>query len=861
VVSYDDLLLILARALEDEDAERLAALISNQFKAALIDEFQDTDPLQYQIFSRIYQDSKSTLLYIIGDPKQAIYSFRGADVFSYLEAVRSADTRDNLGFNFRSEPGLIRAVNTLFSQRDFPFLFEEIPFSPAAPAAVGDSDRGNRHNGEIRTKGEKEALTFNGKSEPPLQLWLGSRPQGESGLVNKAEATQSVVSALAYEVCTLLTGGRNGEIIIGDRPLQAGDIAVLVRRNKEAGQVLEGLKQFGIGGVIQAGDDLFKSREAEELELVLQAVADPFNETAVRSALTTDLLPGTVATVAELESERDRLASWCQRFQEYCHLWQIKGFMAMFRFLLEREGIRSQALHFFDGERRLTNVLHLGESLDRYTREYHKGMASVLRYLSENRQSREGDVPEERQMRLESDEDRVRIVTVHTSKGLQYPVVFCPFAWGGGDPSKQEEVLFHRDEDLRPCLDLGSTDWQRHKEIARRETLAEELRLLYVALTRAINRCYLVWGPFNTAQKSALGWLLHGSSGSGGSSPSVPQIALKEMSDEDIFSDLESLKSQAGGEIEINPLPGEECFLTPRLDQETGLEGPVFRGNIPRDFRIASFSYMVDQGRRSREEMTGEGYFLHNREEESFFPRGAKTGNLFHDLLESLDFQEISGGLLPEGEQEDSPAAFVEARLRDYGFTPVWRDAVGEILTNTVNTLLDDRDLRLKDVDRSSRLCEMEFYFPLSKTTGGLLSEVLTSHGGVYKEMAGLGFPEIRGFMKGYIDLVFYWQGRYHILDWKTNYLGTEKADYRARQLTPVMTEEHYILQYLVYTVALHQYLSLRLPGYSYQDHFGGVYYLFLRGLEPDFGGEYGVYYDFPPESLIEDLTAIFKQS
>ncbi|MGM0680713.1 MAG: exodeoxyribonuclease V subunit beta [Thermodesulfobacteriota bacterium] len=843
LISYDDLLLYLARALEDEAAagfeqgsERLASLIRRKYKAALIDEFQDTDPLQYQIFSRVYQGNSSTLLYIIGDPKQAIYSFRGADVFSYLKAVRSAFSRENLTVNFRSEPGLIRALNTVFSRQDYPFLFKEIPFSPVYPAEKEDRD----------------LLLVNGVSEASFKLWLGTRTDGDNRLINKKAAVKSIVTALSSEICSLLRRGRNGDITIGGRFLRAGDIAVLVRKNKEALLVRDGLKEVGVGGVIQVGGDLFKTREAEELEFVLQAMADPFNETAIRSALATGLFPETVATIAGLEAGEEGLEDWSLRFLEYHDLWQYRGFMPMFRFFLEREGLRSHLLRFFDGERRLTNVLHLGEILERYTREHHKGITSVLRYLSENRQSGEAEIPEERQMRLESDEEKVRIITIHTSKGLQYPVVFCPFSWGTMEPVKQEDVLFHSSEDYRPCLDIGSADWAVHLEAARRESLAEELRIRYVALTRAINRCYLVWGPFNTTRNSALAWLLHGLPDSAGRD-------LKCMSDEDIFADLKPLVEQSRGEIEIGPLPGDECFLRTRFDQDAQLPRPVFRGNVPADFRIASFSYMAGQDKRNRERQYGE--MRQSGEEMDFFPGGAKAGNFFHDLLENLDFRGITDDYSLEIGLGNSSAFLVDQKLRDYGYDPDWRDPVRKLLKKTVTTPLDGNNLKLKDLDQETRLSEMGFYFPLSPLSGELVSRVLGNHGGIYGEMAGLGFPEIRGFMKGYIDLIFFWKGRYYIVDWKTNYLGVELKDYQAQKLERVMTGERYILQYLIYTVALHQYLKSRLPRYRYQEHFGGVYYLFLRGMEPDLGSKFGVYYDLPPDFLIRDLVAIFNQN
>ncbi|MEN9847813.1 MAG: exodeoxyribonuclease subunit beta, partial [Pseudomonadota bacterium] len=493
IQSFDDLLNNLYTALQSGKGESLGKLMRDKYYAILIDEFQDTDPVQYKIFYQVFSNCDNPILFFIGDPKQAIYSFRGADIFAYLDACDNADKRYTLSVNRRSEAGLIDAVNQLFSAHPHPFIFSQIPFNTAnAP----ESKQNN--------------LTFSGEIREPLVFW-----EVADATRNKDKLQTFITEAVAAEIVSLLDTEK--KVCLGKKALTGGDIAILVRTNEQARAMQKTLGKYRIPCVLYSQESLFASHEIEEIERILLAIAYPQQEAHIRAALATELLGVTAEILYSLLHDE---AQWQQRvksFQDYNSVWETQGFIQMFRKLLLQEQISTRLLAYPNGERRLTNVLHAGEVLQQTAVAEKFSMAALCNWLAAQRNETETS-SDEHQLRLESDEKLVKIVTIHKSKGLEYPIVFCPYSWEMNLPSIREKkrdseraILFH-DTEKNNLLTLNlQGDKIEHREDKAREELAESLRLFYVAVTRAKNRCYLVWGAFKNADKSPLGHLLHNS--------------------------------------------------------------------------------------------------------------------------------------------------------------------------------------------------------------------------------------------------------------------------------------------------------------------------------------------------------------
>jgi len=854
---YDDLLETVRNALKEDNEKEgnaLAKAIRQKYKAALVDEFQDTDPVQYEIFLRLFS-TPGSVLFIIGDPKQAIYGFRGADIFSYMEAAYNADSKFTLFKNWRSRPGLITAVNTLFSNIKAPFVFDEILFEKARPGRKPDAD--------------------DKKETPPLKLWYIE--SNEKKPINKADAVRLISTAVAGEIARITSHVKE--------KVQAGDIAVLVRTNRQARIIKDSISAQNVPSVLYNAGNVFDTDEAMEMERVLTSIAEPGNERRFKSALATRImgvsgeqLDMAINQSIGLEGLETRLAD----FSNYFQIWKRHGFIRMFRLFMTQEEVKKRILAFTDGERRLTNILHLSEILHQESVEKGLGITGLVKWLCEQRDSSSPRL-EEHQLRLESDELAVKIITIHKSKGLEFPVVFCPFGWEGS-LVKDEEVVFHDiNENKRLTIDLGSQEIIDHIPLTQNELLAENLRLLYVAITRAKKQCYLVWGRISKAETSAMAYLFHDLLHDK-KLVKTDDIAadLKQkfdlLSDEDLIDDLKLISGRSKGTIELSFITNENDFKYKSFaGKEIKLFCRNFNTKIDRKWKVSSYSSLVS-GQMPDDEFPDHDTFykphgwttgshidfqsLSGQFEQTdypekndifSFPKGARAGIFIHDIFENLDFKEDSA---------DVQERLVTGKLHEYGFDIKWKNVLCDMIRNVISIplLAEVKDLTLSSISSRDRINEIEFYFPLKTVTKKKLKKIFSDYIGMNipadfpSRLERLAFSPSEGFMKGYIDMIFRHKGKFYLVDWKSNFLGAHIKNYSKDSLEETMKEELYILQYHIYLLALHKYLSFRVPGYNYEKNFGGIFYVFIRGIDNRCDPEFGIYRDLPGQDLIYAL-------
>ncbi|TLU84897.1 MAG: exodeoxyribonuclease V subunit beta [Chlorobium sp.] len=848
---FDDLLEDLYRALlSDGGGAILAGLLRARYRAALIDEFQDTDPVQYEIFRSIYAGSDLPL-FLIGDPKQAIYSFRGADIFAYMRAARkvSEERRFTLTDNWRSAPLLLDAFNTLFDNERRPFLYDEILYHPLVS--------GNRESSESGELSESE----------PMQLWFMDSDDEKSGMLTVEHAGAFASKAVAGEIMRLL---QDDQTLVGGKPLTAGDIAVIVRTHRQAAMVLNSLSARGIAGVMRSDRSIFATREAEEMRILLSALGDPASEAKVRAALVTDILGRSGNDIAALLDDEESWTECLRAFRHYHELWLQRGCMVMSRELMTKEGIRGRLLGYPDGERRLTNILHCFELLHGEAHDRGVGLEGLITWFSERIGAE--DEHEEHQIRLETDDTAVKVVTIHVSKGLEYPVVFCPFLWGGAN-HKGEVVMFHN-EQWQLVKDFGSSDIERHRSLAGKESLAESLRLLYVALTRAKYRCYLFSGK-TRAESTPINYLFHASSEIRDSeNPAIAMVGeMKAMTAGTMAEQLKMISDRSAGTIGFSRMSRADIerdaahsqIRVPRCIETLSVRR--FTGTLDATWCVSSFTsfsrhessaeyWSTELPDRDEQRVSGISAIAADHEESIFsFPKGAQAGIFMHGIFEKLNFA------LPS---EKEIHELVTQGLARYNYKPEWESHIIQMVHNVLSTPLFSHNggiFTLGNLKPKSWSTELEFFFPLrfinSVRLGELLVHLSLLPGGIdlARIAEALHFKPVKGMVMGFMDMVFEEDGCYYLLDWKSNYLGNSPDDYSKTAMTQAMQSNLYPLQYLLYTVALNRYLSLRVSDYQYSKHFGGVIYVFLRGVNSEHGEALGFFRDLPPEGLIESLT------
>lgn len=829
--SFDDLLRLFCEALQGAQGDELAEMIRFQYPFAMIDEFQDTDSQQYAIFSKIYRDNpeKNTGFIMIGDPKQAIYRFRGADIFTYLKASDEAQSRFELTKNYRSEKHLVDGVNALFDFPQSPFIYQNINFT-----AVDSRDDHLR-------------FYLNGKAEPAYRFYLT-----ESDKVNKTEMAKICAISIQY---WLKSAVENQAVFQNEdtcKTLQAANIAVLVRDKNEAALVKNELQKLGIASVyLSDQNSVFDSNVAKELAWVLKACLN-VAERPILNAIATALFGLNAADIHQIQQNEADWQRWADSFAQYQQTWQRQGILAMLHQILLEQGISERLLSQATGERDLTDFLHLAEILQQAA-TLHESEAALLSWFEKQIQ---GEGRQEAQIRLESERQLVKIVTIHKSKGLEYDLVWLPFlAVPSKDPSKKDINIYYSKERDETLWDIEN----RNLNALCEETFAEELRLLYVALTRAKYQMAFALPAQFDKKWNALHYVL--SQGEIGK-----EINLSNSKDTETL--LQAFKEKMRDNVEICTKPNLEAFPALSINTKNDeLKAAEFTGNIEQDWRITSFT-SIEQGHRRQNYFAESAEKKHavfddakdydsqnaieistallNENESNILdlPRGKQVGTALHRHFENCYFSDLANI-----EEIDKLRQSLQL---DETFTESLQNWLQQI---SHTPLSNEIGIALADLANKDCIKEMPFYLAIREHFDvEAFNHTLKAHHHLPSE--SLQFEQIQGMVRGSIDLVFRHNGKYYLVDYKSNFLGSTLADYNQEALKKEMLHSHYDWQYLIYTLALHRYLQSVVPHYDYARDFGGVFYLFLRGMNGE--PQSGVFYDRPSVELITELDGVF---
>ena len=829
--SFDDLLRLLCEALQGSQGDELAEMIRFQYPFAMIDEFQDTDSQQYAIFSKIYRDNpeKNTGFIMIGDPKQAIYRFRGADIFTYLKASDEAQSRFELTKNYRSEKHLVDGVNALFDFLQSPFIYQNINFT-----AVDSRDDHLR-------------FYLNGKAEPAYRFYLT-----ESDKVNKTEMAKICAISIQH---WLKSAAENQAVFQNEdtcKTLQPANIAVLVKNRYEAADVIQELQKLGIASVyLSDQSSVFDSHVAVELLRILKACLN-VAERPILNAIATALFGLNAADIHQIQQNEADWQRWADSFAQYQQTWQRQGILVMLHQILLEQGISERLLSQATGERDLTDFLHLAEILQQAA-TLHESEAALLSWFEKQIQ---GEGRQEAQIRLESERQLVKIVSIHKSKGLEYDLVWLPFlAVPSKIPTAGDMNVYYSKERDETLWDMEN----RNLNALYEETFAEELRLLYVALTRAKYQMAFALPAQFDKKWNALHYVL--SQGEIGK-----EIALSAPKDTETL--LQAFKEKMQDNVEICTKPNLKAL--PALSINTKhdeLKAAEFTGNIEQDWRITSFT-SIEQGHRRQNyfaESAGKKHAvfddakdydsqnsieistaLLNENESNILdlPRGKQVGTALHRHFENCYFSDLANT-----EEIDKLRQSLQL---DETFTEPLQNWLQQI---SHTPLSNEIGIALADLANKDCIKEMPFYLAIREHFDvEAFNRVLKAHHHLPSEL--LQFEQIQGMVRGSIDLVFRHNGKYYLVDYKSNFLGSTLSDYNQEALKKEMLHSHYDWQYLIYTLALHRYLQSVVPHYDYARDFGGVFYLFLRGMNGE--PQSGVFYDRPSVELITELDGVF---
>jgi len=834
---FSDLLQNLHHAVMADDG-RLATAIRQQYPVALVDEFQDTDPWQYGTLNRIYAPdlcTEANALVMIGDPKQAIYSFRGADLGTYLQARQDAEAHNDnalhtLTGNHRSSVGLVKAVNHVFMQTEQPFA----------------SAQGEIAFVEVSAQGKEPALVVQGEEQPPFTVWQ-MHPEGDADVVSSTSYLHKTAQVFADQMADLLN----------KEAATPGDMAVLVRSQKQADAVRQALRARHIPSVyLSDHTSVYQSTEATDLWRLLRAVASPRQTGWVRAAVGSRLWALNLQEVLVLTQDEAQWEQLLEQFHQWHGLWQQHGVLPMLHQWLHSQHVAHRMLAQPDGERALSNLLHLGELLQ-HAEQSLQGEHALVRHLGEQIQNQHHD-SDAQQARLETDALCVKVITYHKSKGLQYPLVFVPFA-GAFAVEKKAKTNFAQDDDGEDDGDPTAT------------SVEEDMRLLYVALTRAQRGLWMgVAETKNDLSKattksdlklSALSQLLmrkqrgdlaHQLHTLWGACPHIQVADLPELQD---------IRYQAPAAISA-----PKDALTPTRTHHnlwwTASFSAITRGLVSeskRDEAVADAitdAMLSDAAPAHMPVVTPEPTSISPWQS---FPAGARYGTLLHDLMEwlSQNHWPVANAQAPTWTQSawanllERKSSWLQLDAAQRAQLEPWLQAV--VQTPLPLDELNAAPLTLSQLSPEQLWPEMEFNLEVHHVNATQLDRLIQTHVFEGAPRPALQDRTMQGMLTGSMDLVLQHDGRYWVVDYKSNKLPS----YDSVTLQDAVLHKRYEVQYVLYTLALHRLLKVRLPDYDYAQHMGGAVYMFLRGIQADGAG---VHVCKPPLALIEALDALFAQ-
>ena len=861
ILGYDDLLTRLARALEADDSPARARM-SRRWPIVMVDEFQDTDPVQWKVIDRAFHGASTLVL--IGDPKQAIYAFRGGDIHTYLSAAESAGDKQTMGTNWRSDRALVDRLGVVIRG-----------------TSLGDP-RIVVHDVEAHHDGTRLA---GAPRNDPFRLRIVPRsPFGKTGdkLIGIDALREFIGEDLAGDIAMLLAS----QATFDGKRVRAGDIAVIVEKRKDARACFAALTAAGIPAVYTGDSDVFRSDACSDWLTLLDAFEQPHRSGIVRAAATTAFFGYTAEDLAaQGDSLTDAVADTVREWADHA---RSCGVAAVFEAARLR-GMADRTLSYRDGERYMTDMAHTTQLLQETAHTGQLTLPALRDWLRDRREERGGEAEHNR--RLDRDAAAVQVMTVHGSKGLQYPIVYLPFAFNR-NVQQRDEILFH-DGAVR-CLHIGgkgTPDYAEVTRLGRREAAGDDSRLMYVAMTRAQAQVVTWWAPSRDEPNGGLSRLLRDRRP--GETEIPDRCSTNTVTDDEALERFGEWEAAGGPVIETaDPVTVAEVPTDPPPEN---IDVRHFHRAIDTDWRRTSYSGLV----RAAQESTGissepEVVELDDEVPDialtvpaagadlpspmADLPMGAKFGTLVHAVLEHADpfAAELTAELAAQIDKHsvwwpvDVPTADLAAALIPMHDTPL-----GPLADN----------LTLRRIGLHDRLCELEFEFPLAggdraphtsvpevrlADVGRLFAhhiapgDPLASYADRLTD-ASLGRQSLRGYLSGSLDVVFRIPDgaghRYVVADYKTNWLGdTDRpltaADYSPDRMAEAMLHSDYPLQALLYCVVLHRFLRWRLPGYDPGRHLGGVMYLFVRGMcgpdTPVTGGHpAGVFGWQPPAALV----------
>lgn len=823
LLGFQDLLNTLLKNIKKD--KNLKKIIIKKYPVAFIDEFQDTDINQYEIFNHIYnKENKQTVLFLIGDPKQAIYNFRGADIFSYLYVKSKIKNRFYLDINWRSSEDICKSINLLFQNHKNPFVFKNISYLP-----ISSSIENCKMN-----------FTIKGSSQVAMEFFLENKK-----IVKIDEYQNWIADQCANQISYWLYYAEKKEAVIttktGKKILQLNDIAILVRNQREADIIQIALKNKNISSIYSSDKkNIFQTFEAQELLWILQSILNPTDEILLKQSMSTHIFEQLQSKVKH--ESRKKSYFLIERLYQYNKIWKKVGIFYMIKFIILEYQKNFNSLKIEIDYQKNINFLHIAELLQKKSQFFYKKNA-LIRWFEKKILQKNAFLHDECIRNL-NEEKSIKIITIHKSKGLEYPIVWIPFSI---DFHESKTPIYHNQKNFKTIFNTNSIN--KHMALSDKERLAEDVRFLYVAITRSIVHCSIGIACLIKTTKKRINFDSH-----------IHKSALGYIVQDGLSMNYEELLKKINtfnnNYIEIYKEKEKKRLYKNKKTIYFVLKNNTLKRTITQNYTMTSFTKLQKESSlklnlqkklliedlldiekiKKNKKLT-----IHN------FPKGKNTGLLIHNILKNLNFF---------NQQDNSWFADI---LKKYQFTKKWNNILITWIHDIIHTPLNQKDIFLSKLDKTKYIKEFEFFLPIKgKLYSSQINKITQSFDSISTISPNINFNPVTGIIKGFIDLVFFWKNKYYILEYKSNWLGKDNSFYCDKYIKKEMIKHRYDLQYQIYTIAIHTYLTNKIKKYNYKDNFGGVFYMFLRAQEKHQQNN-GIFHCIPEYSLINKLIALFS--
>ncbi|WP_168919823.1 exodeoxyribonuclease V subunit beta [Enterobacteriaceae endosymbiont of Donacia clavipes] len=826
-ISFNDLLNILNKELNGISGDQISKDIRNLFPVVLVDEFQDTDQQQYNILKKIYLNQSKHIIFLIGDPKQAIYSFRGANIFTYLQASSEIKKCYTLKNNWRSSSTMVNSVNKLFSNRSHPFLFKNIVFRPIFYTIK----KLNYH------------LIINDKIKPGITFWYMNK-KISINLYKKKIAYQC-----AYKICKLIILGQKNKAFLHkngkNQKITISDITILVRNRYESDILQEEFIKFNLPSIyLSKFDNIFETQEAKELFLLLKSILEPNKKKRIINFLASKLF-NIDLSYFDNDKKKYFIKKIIYKFTKYKYIWEKKGILNMLETIFLKDSFFLQKNNSNYIKKKIVNILYLGELIQiscfniKNNKIIIKWLLQQITYPNKTLLNKQNE--------LHNDINKIKIMTIHKAKGLQFPIVWLPFISSNTlDSINNNGIIFHNRKNFEINIDFKKNN--ESIKLFLEESLSENLRLLYVALTRSIFHCSIGISniKFNNSKQQNL-YLSYNTSlnflikNKNNNSNINLKKKLNNLKNKDIWiQNIEKKKI-----IKLNIIYKKEIkdkYLLKFKNKNFNYKNKILLSYS--QIKKEQDNYLNNSNNNYKHKFLN--FNKKNIKKTQYtFPIGKNVGIIIHNILEKLNFTKpiINN--------------FIKKELIKKNIDSSWSIILTKWLNNILLTPLGNNKIILSKINNANKKTEFEFFLSIKDFfSSEKFNNIINKYDFISNKLTKLNFQKIKGFLTGVIDLIFLWNQKYYIIDYKTNWLGYNHKYYQKKYLKKDICLNRYDIQYQIYTLALHKYLNYRIINYNYENNFGGVIFLYIRGIHKK--KKSGILEIRPSYKLINELSELF---